>query len=103
MRNEERLTELRTIDSLVYKNMGKTSQLVIDFVQESIIDLSRDFDESPITRDELGSLSYQIDCLLEIFNPKKLFDIFILDQFKAVIDSWYNDVVFIDGTLGVKY
>lgn len=95
------LEELREIESYTFDNMGKTSQRVIDVVQETVHQLSRDVEDDPIQRDELGCIKYDIDTLLEVFNPKLEFDIGILKRVYKIISDWYNDVEFINITLGI--
>lgn len=95
------LKQLRKIDSEVYANMGKTSQKTIDIVQESIEQLDRDVEEEPIRRDELGAINYDIDILLEVWNPKLTYDIEILKRVDKIIDDWGKDVEFVNLTLGI--
>lgn len=95
------LKQLRKIDSEVYTNMGKTSQKTIDIVQETIEQLDRDVEEEPIRRDELGAINYDIDILLEVWNPKLKYDIEILKRVDKIIDDWGKDVEFVNISLGI--
>ena len=95
------LEQLRKIDSEIFDNMGKTSQKTIDLVQETISDLDRDVEEEPIQRDELGAINYEIDILLEVWNPSLEYDIDVLKRFDNIIKEWYKDVEFINKALGI--
>jgi hypothetical protein len=95
------LEQLQKIDSEIFKNMGKTSQKTIDIVQETISDLDRDTDEEPIQRDELGAINYDIDILLEIWNPALEYDIDVLKRFDKIIEDWRNDIEFVNTALGI--
>lgn len=64
------LKQIQELESFVYKNMGKCSQITIDLVQNTEQQLNRDESEQrkdPIRRDELGAINYQIGILLEVF------------------------------------
>ena len=95
------LEELRKIDSDVFTNMGKTSQKTIDIVQETIEQLDRDYEEEQIQRDELGAINYEIDILLEVWNKEFEYDIEILKRVDKIIEDWYNDIEFVNTTLGI--
>ena len=95
------LKQLREIDSKLFDNLGKASQKTVDLVEETIVDLDRDIEEEPIQRDELGAINYEIDVLLEIWNPSLKYDIDILKRFYNIIDEWYKDVEFINKSLGI--
>lgn len=95
------IKQIRELDSEVFSNMGKTSQIVIDVVQETLQQLDRDSSEEPIERDELGAINYDIGILLEIYNPKLEFDIYILKKLDLIIEEWYKDVEFINIALGI--
>ena len=84
------LEELRKIDSDVFKNMGKTSQKTIDIVQETLEQLSRDYEEGSIQRDELGAINYEIDILLDVWNKDLQYDIEILNRVDKIIVEWYD-------------
>lgn len=95
------LENLKKVESDVFGNMGKTSQITIDVVQKIVHQLSRDIEEYPIQRDELGAINYNINVLLEIFNPELKYDVEILKRIYKIISSWYKDVEFINITLGI--
>ena len=95
------LEQLQEIDSEIFRNMGKTSQKTIDIVQETISDLDRDTEEEPIQRDELGAINYEIDILLEVWNPTLEYDIDVLKRFDKIIQDWYKDVEFVNIALGI--
>jgi hypothetical protein len=97
----KRLKQLRALESRVFDNMGQASQLLIDFVQETIQDLDRDYNEQPIERDELGSLRYQIENLVDIYSPVMVFDLDILKRFDIVLSDWYDEVEFNNKALGI--
>ena len=95
------LKQIRELESEVFKNMGKCSQITIDWVQNTEIDLNREEDEDPITRDHLGSMSYNLSILLEVFDPKKKYDISILKRLNKIIENWSNDIEFVNRALGI--
>ena len=92
---------IRELDSEIYRNMGKCSQITIDIIQAALQDLDRDVEEEPIERDELGAINYQNDILLEVFNPEKTYDIEVLKRFDKIIEDWRNDVEFVNKALGI--
>ncbi len=95
------LDKLREVDRDVYNNMGTASQKIIDFVQETIEDLDRDYEEKPVHREELGSISYEIDILLEIWNFELLYDIDILERVDKILKDWIEEIEFVNGVLGI--
>ncbi len=86
------LEKLQKIDSEVFYNMGEASQKTIDIIQETISDLDRDVEDEPIQRDELGAINYEIDILLEVWNPSLKYDINVLKRFDKIVKEWYEDV-----------
>lgn len=102
MTAKDYIKRLRELDSEIFRNMGKVSQITIDRIQETIIDLDRDFTcDEPVYRDELGSINYQNDVLLEVFNPEKEYDIDVLKRFDKIIEEWRNNVDFVNRALGI--
>ena len=92
---------LREIDKEVYYNMGKVSQRVIDTIEEVVGDLGRDTEEAPIERDELGSIRYDIDTLLEFFDAVRKYEIEILKKIDKILEAWYEDIEFRNIALGI--
>jgi hypothetical protein len=102
MKTEDYLCQLREVERSIYENMGNVSQITIDIVQETILQLDKyDDEDEVIERDELGALNYDISILLKVFNPKLKFDIATLKKFDEIIKNWYNDVEFVNITLGI--
>jgi hypothetical protein len=95
------LKQIQELESDVFKNMGKHSQIVIDIVQDTEQDLNRDESKEPIRRDELGAINYQISILLEVYDPARPHDIEILKRLYKIIEDWYDDIEFINSALGI--
>jgi hypothetical protein len=69
---------MRTIEQLsndTYYNMEKYSQIVIDFVQ--------DFEDIE-TQEELGSLAYKLDLLLEVIDKSRTYDVEALSDLQIL-------------------
>jgi len=94
------LKQIRGLEGDVYKNMGECLQITIDMVQNTEQQLNRDEKEDAVTRDELGAIRYLIDILLEAFNPERIYDIEILNLLNKILKDWYDDIEFINRTLG---
>jgi hypothetical protein len=73
-------TEIDQISQIIFYQMEKYCQLVIDLV-EDIED--SDFN-NPVVR---GSFSYDITNILEIINPIRIDDINILTRIKTALDN----------------
>ena len=84
------LAQLQKIESELFDNVGKPSQKTIDLVQNYIIDFETD--KEPITRDDLWAINYQIDTVLEVWNPILTYDIDVLKRFNKIISDWSEDV-----------
>lgn len=76
---KDTLKEIKDLDSQVYYNMGKHSQLVIDLFER----LTDDIVEETFN---VGSTLYLVENTLEIFNPAKKEDIKILEQLKEKLE-----------------
>lgn len=73
---------MRTIEELsneTYYNMEKYNQIVIDYV-EKVEDVISEFDET-----ELRALNYEITNLLDIYNPKFVDDVEVLNDLEKII------------------
>lgn len=76
--------EIDELDSEIYVAMGNYSQIVIDIVADAT-DLKGD-------KDELGAFCYSVSILKEVFDPKRDFDISILDRLEKIIRDWLNEL-----------
>ena len=76
--------QIEKIENDIYYGMGKYSQKVIDFIEETLerIDIER------ICDDTLGSIEYDLSILLEIWNPELKEDINILYRIDSVLIDW---------------
>tara|TARA_S200002703_G_scaffold114471_1_gene99921 strand:- start:273 stop:587 length:315 start_codon:yes stop_codon:yes gene_type:complete len=95
------LTQIEAVDYDVFHSLGDLSQKTIDLVQETLEHLDRDYNESPVERDELGAINYELDVLLEIWDKNLKDDIAILNRLNKIIHNWYIDVEFINNSLGI--
>lgn len=66
-----------TIEELsqkIFDNMGEFNQITIDYVQEVQALLNEETPTSTLTKQQnitaIGALSYDIDVLLDVFNPE---------------------------------
>lgn len=69
---------MRTIEQLsndTYYNMEKYSQIVIDFVQ--------DFEDIE-TQEELASLAYKLDLVLEVIDKSRTYDVEALSDLQIL-------------------
>lgn len=73
-------------------------QIVIDFIQDCVEEVAHG--DSP-TPDDVGSLCYQCDCLLEIYNPAFEEDIWYLTELKTALNNWLSDSEFSNKALGI--
>jgi len=76
-----------TIEQLThdsYYSMEDYHQITIDLIQETNGQLQKD---SIISTERLATLWYEIDCLLEVFNPKYKLEIETLKQLIGIIDK----------------
>ena len=96
------LKELQELDSLVFKNMHKTSQLTIDLVQNVILDFGDIESENDADWELLMSTSYNVSNIIEIFNPTLSFDVAIILKLKTILNNWADQVDFINRSLGIN-
>lgn len=83
------LSSLRKVENKVFTDMGKYSQLVIDFVQNTESLFNRNGACDPVIRgDELGAIQYRINSVLEIINPERKDDIILLNELYSVLKYW---------------
>lgn len=82
---------MRTIKELshdAFYKMEKYSQIVIDYVEEAEYCINtNDYDKESDRRREIGSLSYNVDVLLEVINPELFDDVLILKELKVILDN----------------
>jgi hypothetical protein len=77
-------------------------QITIDFFQEFDVEFfTRDEDEKPIERDEIGAQQYQIDILLDVFNPALEKDIEVFKEMDKLLQLWHDDIDFRNRSLGI--
>ena len=95
------LNELQEVDRDVFINMDKASHITITFIEDVLYELDRDWTHDPIERGELGSINYQINSLLTIWNPSLEYDIEILKRLDEIIGRWRDNVQFVNMALGV--
>lgn len=89
MKKASNLFEFKSIEELSkdsFYNMQNYSQLIIDFIQ--------DFEDID-TKEELSSISYRMDCVLEIIDKSRENDVnalkFLLKASKEVLEK-YNQI-----------
>lgn len=89
MKKVSELFKFKSIEELSkdsFYNMQNYSQLIIDFIQ--------DFEDID-TKEELGSISYRMDCVLEIIDKSRENDVnalkFLLNASKEVLEK-YNQI-----------
>lgn len=78
-------------------------QITIDLFENFNEDfiLSRDLQEKPIERDEIGAVLYDIDVLLEVFDKKFDRDISLLKRLNELLILWYKEIEFRNQILGI--
>lgn len=74
------------------------SQIVIDLFQDDLEDLLEDESRTP---DDIGSFSYNVSILLEVFNPILKLDIELLKELESALDNWSSDAEFVNRSLGL--
>ena len=95
------LKQIQSLESEIYKNMFKCSQITIDWVQNTEVDLNIAEYEDPITRDQLGAINYKLNILIEVFDHSKDYDISVLKRLDKIIEDWRNDIEFVNRALGI--
>jgi hypothetical protein len=88
MKKVSELFQFKSIEELSndsFYNMQNYSQLIIDFIQEF-----EDID----TKEELGSVSYRMDCVLEVIDKSRENDInalkFLLNASREALNSYFE-------------
>lgn len=82
---KDAVKEIQELETKVYYNMGKHSQLVIDLFEE----ITEDIEENSFNA---GATLYNLENVLEIFDPAKKDDIEALEQLKEKLER-LNKVV----------
>lgn len=82
--NNEAILKVREIANFIYYK-HVPSQLLIDLVEEAE-ELLDNLDET-LTQDDLGSFSYKLDVIIEIFNPALEVDLECLKNLKTAIKT----------------
>ena len=66
---------------------GGVHQITIDIVQNAVEELSDDS-----TKDEIASVAYQVENLIEVMNPDFKAEVEILKGISSVFDTWVNSL-----------
>ena len=77
-------------------------QIVID-IFESVDELTvrkKDID-SPVERDEVGAIIYDITILREVFNYNLIYDLGLLERMEIALAQWCDDIEFRNKSLGI--
>jgi len=82
---KDTVKEIQELETKIYYNMGKHSQLVIDLFEE----ITEDIEEEDFS---VGATLYRLYNILEIFDPAKKDDIEVLEQLKEKLER-INKVV----------
>lgn len=80
--NSKLIETIKEVSNATFYQMEKHSQLVIDLV-ETIESIDESHLEIPEVR---GSLSYELDNILEIMDPNRVDDIALLTKLKTALD-----------------
>lgn len=80
--NSKLIETIKESSNATFYQMEKHSQLVIDLV-ETIEEIDESHLEIPEVR---GSLSYEIDNILEIMDPNRVDDIQLLNKIKSTLN-----------------
>lgn len=86
------LNQLKNIENDVFYNMPIVSQKTIDLIEDVIDSLSKEGEYVLVGMDDLGAISYDINILLEIWNPELEYDIEILNRINEVVKKWGDDI-----------
>lgn len=73
------IQEIKDLETGIYYNMGKHSQLVIDLFEE----VTEDIEEDSFS---IGATLYNLENILDIFDPAKKEDIKVLEQLKEKLE-----------------
>jgi len=74
------------------------SQIVIDLFQDDLDEL---LENEHITPDDIGAFHYNVENLIEVFNPVFEKDILLLSELSSALSDWNEDQDFINKTLGL--
>lgn len=96
------LYQIQKLDSDTFTNMHKVSQLTIDLIQDLLIEFSDIENENDADAEMLGALMYNLDNVIEVINPTLSYDVFVLTKLKTIVTNWYNQVEFINRSLGIN-
>lgn len=80
---------IRNIASDTYMLMHDVHQITIDLVERAELELAND--HRNITRDDVLSLRYQVELVLEVMNEKHAKDISLLNRLSTALSIWDND------------
>lgn len=80
---------IRNIASDAYMLMHDIHQITIDLVERAELELAND--HRNITRDDVLSLRYQVELVLEVMNEKHAKDISLLNRLSTALSIWDND------------
>lgn len=69
------------------------SQIVIDIFQDDLDDL---LEKEDITPDDIGSFSYKLGILIDVFNPEFGDDVLLLNKLHKAIYDWLSDREFVN-------
>ena len=78
------IKQIQELESKVGKQMGNLLQITLDLVQNTEFDLNKD----NVSKDDIGSKLYEIDVLLEAFNPVYVLDIEIIKELQVILTEW---------------
>jgi len=86
------LSQLYKIESELFSLMGDVHQLTINKIQYSLIEFLHLQEKKDDLFIELMYVSYDIENILEIINPKRTVDIAILTKYNSVLNYWIKSL-----------
>jgi hypothetical protein len=82
---------IRELNAHVFEYMGQIHQITIDLCERAEIDLANE--RSNISRDQIGSLRYEVESVIEIIDPKNEHDLTILERLSRALAIWDDDTL----------
>lgn len=85
------MTKLQELSSKVYYDMGNYSQLIIDLVQEAdslLLVEEKEF----ISTEDVGALSYDITCIMEVIDKTRTHDVEALETLHEIVSERIHEI-----------
>ena len=89
------LDPLKGVEDSMVSGIEHVSRITIDLISNTMFDIESYLDDNCLDDVSLGMMIYEIEVLLEVFDPRLSCDISLLRMFNNVLEQWKSDLGFL--------